>query len=83
MMDIHETYDDNHFMVNVNQIITLCPLNLHRAECQLYLNNTGRKKGICKKCKQSIPADSFLFWKISFLLMLRNDSICDYYFKVH
>lgn len=65
-MDIHETYDDNHFMVNVNQIIMLCPLNLLRAECQLYLNNTGRKKGICKNVNKAFLLTPFGFGKYHF-----------------
>lgn len=38
------TYHDNHFMVYLNQIIGLYTLNLYSTVCQLYPNNTGRKK---------------------------------------
>ena len=31
-------------MMYVSQIIMLYTLNLYSAECQLYLNKTGRKK---------------------------------------
>ena len=66
MMDIHETYDDNHFMVNVNQIITPYPLNLYRVGCQLYLNNTGRKKEICKNVNKVFLLIPFCFGKYHF-----------------
>ena len=46
MMDDHETYCDNHFMMYVSQIIMLCTLNLYGAVCQLYLNKTGGKKAV-------------------------------------
>ena len=48
MMDVHETYCGNNFMMYVSQSIMLCTLNLYSAVCQLYLNKTGRKKGILK-----------------------------------
>lgn len=31
-------------MISLSQIFILCPLNLDSAVCQLYLNETGRKK---------------------------------------
>ena len=44
MMDVHQTYCRNNFMMYVSQIIMLHNLNLYSAVCQLYLNKTGRKK---------------------------------------
>ena len=46
MMDVHQTYYDNHFMMHVSQIIMLQTLNLHCATCQLYLNKIGRKNNL-------------------------------------
>ena len=33
MMDGHQTYYDNHFMMHVSQLIMLCTLNLYSTEC--------------------------------------------------
>lgn len=44
MMDVYETYCDNHFMKYVSHIIMLYTFNLHSAVSQLYLNKTRRKK---------------------------------------
>ena len=43
MMDIHQTYCDDHFMMFVSHIFMLYTLNLYSAACHLYLNKTGRK----------------------------------------
>ena len=43
MMDGHQTYCGNHFMMDVSQINVLYTLNLYNPVCQLYLNKTGRK----------------------------------------
>ena len=50
MMDIHQTYCGNHFIMYVRKIIMPYTLNLHSAVWQLHLNKTGRKK---KKVQQS------------------------------
>ena len=46
MMDIHQTYYDNHFMMNSSQIIMLYTLNLYSDVRQLHLNETGRKSNL-------------------------------------
>ena len=38
MMNVHQTYCGDHFMIYVSQIIMLSALNSYSAECQLYLN---------------------------------------------
>ena len=43
MIDVHQTYCGNHFMMHVSQIIMLYTRNLHNA-FQLYLNKAGIKK---------------------------------------
>ena len=43
MMDVHQTYCDNHFMTYVSQISMLYTLHLYSDVCQLYLNVTARK----------------------------------------
>ena len=45
IMDVHQIYCGNHFMMCVSQIIILYILNLYSVICQLYLNKTGRKNG--------------------------------------
>ena len=45
MMDVHQTYCDNHFMMYVSQRIMLYTLNSYSAVWQLYLNNNWKKKG--------------------------------------
>ena len=44
MMDVHQTYCENHFMKYVSQISILYTLNLYSAVWQLHLNKTGKKK---------------------------------------
>ena len=41
IMDCHQPYCDNHFMMYTSQIIMLYTLNLYNAVCQLQLNKTG------------------------------------------
>ena len=43
-MDVHQTYNDNRFMMYGSQIVMLYTLNLESVVCQLYLNKTTRKK---------------------------------------
>ena len=42
MMDVHQTYYSDHFMMFVGQIIVLCILDLYRAMGYLYLNKTEK-----------------------------------------
>ena len=44
MMDVQQTNCDNHIMMYVSQFIMVYLLNLYSAICQIFLNNTGRKK---------------------------------------
>ena len=44
MMDVHRTYCENHFMMNISQIIILYTLNLYSAVWQVQLNKTGNKQ---------------------------------------
>ena len=46
MMDVHYIYCGNYFMMYVSQIIMWHTLNLYSVVCQLFLNETGRKKRI-------------------------------------
>ena len=43
MIDVHQTYSGNQFMMYVSQIIMLSTLNSHSSVCQFYFNKTGRK----------------------------------------
>ena len=43
-MDVSWTYWGNHFTIYVNQVVTLCALNLQSDVGQLFLNKTGKRK---------------------------------------
>ena len=43
-MDVHQTYCNNHFVMNIHQILTLYILNFYTTVCQSYLNKTERKE---------------------------------------
>ena len=38
MMNVNQTFCDDHFTIYLSQIIVLYTLNLHSVVCQLYLN---------------------------------------------
>lgn len=44
MMDVHQTYYSDHFMMFVGQIIVLCILNLDSVVYHLCLRRTAREK---------------------------------------
>ena len=48
MVDVHQTYCDNHFMMYVSQIIMLYTLNLYSAVSQLYLSIKLEEKMVRK-----------------------------------
>ena len=44
MIDVHSTYGDNHFTMDVSHIIEFYTFNMYSAICQLYINKAERKK---------------------------------------
>ena len=54
MMDGHQTYCGNRFMMDVSQINVLYTLNLYNPVCQLYFNKTGRRM-LYNRNKMIIP----------------------------
>ena len=44
MIDVHSTYGDNHFTMDVSHIIKVYTFNMYSAICQLYINKAERKK---------------------------------------
>ena len=53
MVDAHEIYCDNHFIMYVSQITMLSTLNLYIAVCQLYLKFKEKQSKTTKKKRYS------------------------------
>ena len=64
MVDAHEIYCDNHFIMYVSRITMLSTLNLYIAVCQLYLKFKEKTK------KWGIPHEPL--WTIYQDLLLRE-----------